>query len=281
MRKHLIFLFFLFLVIPLNVFSLVDKDENSFVVDQANILTDETIKYIDGNSNYLKESLSIEYYVVTVENLNNLSVEEYADKIYDKFDISEKGLLILVSTDDRKMRVEVGDELSDIVYPQIIDEYIKQFFMTSFKNGEWNEGIKNGYSAFYKLLCNYYDVDSSEIEVYKDGFISKYKNYIIFLIIWIITVIGYIFSEYFFRLFLNKNSSNVNMDTLIFGVCLFVSMLLLNLTYLIMPKALIIVLTFELIAIFSNILNNSNDKGEKKRKRKVVRGKKKKRKITK
>lgn len=281
MRKHLIFLFFLFLVIPLNVFSLVDKDENSFVVDQANILTDETIKYIDGNSNYLKESLSIEYYVVTVENLNNLSVEEYADKIYDKFDISEKGLLILVSTDDRKMRVEVGDELSDIVYPQIIDEYIKQFFMTSFKNGECNEGIKNGYSAFYKLLCNYYDVDSSEIEVYKDGFISKYKNYIIFLIIWIITVIGYIFSEYFFRLFLNKNSSNVNMDTLIFGVCLFVSMLLLNLTYLIMPKALIIVLTFELIAIFSNILNNSNDKGEKKRKRKVVRGKKKKRKITK
>ena len=177
------------------------------------------------------------------------------------------------------MRVRVGEELSDIIYPQIIDEYIEQFFMTSFKNGEWDEGVKNGYSAFYKLLCNYYDVDSSEIEVYKDGFISKYKNYILFLIIWVITIIGYIFSEYFFRLFLKKNSSNVNMDTLIFGVCLFVSMLLINLTYLIMTKAIIIVLAFELVAIFSNILNNSNDKGKKKRKRRVV--KKKKRKITK
>lgn len=279
MRKHLVFLFLLLLLFPLNVFSLVDKNENSFVVDQANILTDETIEYIDGNSHYLNESLAIDYYVVIVENLNNFTVEEYADKIFDKFNISEKGLLILISTDDRKMRVRVGDELSDIVYPQIIDEYIEQFFMTSFKNGEWDEGVKNGYSAFYKLLCNYYDVDSSEIEVYKDGFISKYKNYILFLIIWVITIIGYIFSEYFFRLFLKKNSSNVNMDTLIFGVCLFVSMLLLNLTYLIMPKAIIIVLAFELVAIFSNILNNSNDKGKKKRKRRVV--KKKKRKITK
>ena len=279
MRKHLVFLFLLLLFVPLNVFSLVDKDENSFVVDQANILTDETIEYINGNSNYLNENLSIEYYIITVENLNNFTIEEYADKIYDKFDISEKGLLILVSTDDRRMRVKVGEELSDIVYPQIIDEYIEQFFMTSFKNGEWDEGMKNGYSSFYKLLCNYYDVDSSEIEVYKDGFISKYKNYILFLIIWFITIIGYIFSEYFFRLFLKKNSSNVNMDTLIFGVCLFVSMLLLNLTYLIMPRAIIIVLAFELVAIFSNILNNSNDKGKKKRKRRVV--KKKKRKITK
>ena len=281
MRKHLVFLFLLLLFVPLNVFSLVDKDDNSFVVDQADILTDETIEYIDGNSHYLNESLAIDYYVVVVENLNNFTVEEYADKIYDKFDISEKGLLILVSTDDRRMRVKVGEELSDIVYPQIIDEYIEQFFMTSFKNGEWDEGMKNGYSSFYKLLCNYYDVDSSEIEVYKDGFISKNKNYIIFLIIWFITIIGYIFSEYFFRLFLKKNSSNVNMDTLIFGVCLFVSMLLLNLTYLIMPRAIIIVLAFELIAIFSNMLNNSNDKVKKKRKRKVVRSKKKKRKITK
>ena len=281
MRKHLVFLFLLLLFVPLNVFSLVDKDDNSFVVDQADILTDETIEYIDGNSHYLNESLAIDYYVVVVENLNNFTVEEYADKIYDKFDISEKGLLILVSTDDRRMRVKVGEELSDIVYPQIIDEYIEQFFMTSFKNGEWDEVMKNGYSSFYKLLCNYYDVDSSEIEVYKDGFISKNKNYIIFLIIWFITIIGYIFSEYFFRLFLKKNSSNVNMDTLIFGVCLFVSMLLLNLTYLIMPRAIIIVLAFELIAIFSNMLNNSNDKVKKKRKRKVVRSKKKKRKITK
>ena len=99
--------------------------------------------------------------------------------------------------------------------------------MTYLKNGEWDSGIKNGYSAFYKLICNYYDIDTSDISVYEEGFVSKYKNYIIFLIIWFITLIGYIFSEYFFRLFLNEtNKKQSIMDTIIFGVCLFISMLL-------------------------------------------------------
>lgn len=90
-------------------------------------------------------------------------------------------------------------------------------------------------------------------------------------------IIGYIFSEYFYRLFLNKISKNVNMDTAIFGVCLFISMLLLNLTYLIMPKAVIIVLLFELVAIFSNILNHSsNMKKRKINKKRVLKKKKRK-----
>ena len=288
MKKHLIIVFMLFLFIPVNVFSLVSKSESEYITDEANVLTDETKDFIYNNSKYLDDNIQVDYYVVTVDNLNNLSVEEYADKIYKKFDMSQKGILILISKDDRKMRVKVGEELSDIIYSQIIDEYIEQFFMTSFKNGDWDEGIKNGYSAFYKLICNYYDLDSSDVEVYNDSFISKYQNYIIIIIIWIIMLIGYIFSEYFFRLFLNKNSTNVNMDTAIFGVCLLISMLLLNLTYLIMPKAVIIVTLFEFVAIFSNILNNSSTKNKKKRKKKTnkktinkKKSVKKKRKITK
>lgn len=269
MKKHLIILFVLFLFIPVNVFSLVNKSESEYITDQADILTEETENFIYGNSKYLDDNIQVDYYVITVDNLSNLRVEEYADKIYKKFDISQKGILILISKDDRKMRVKVGDELSDIIYSQIIDEYIEQFFMTSFKNGNWDEGIKNGYSAFYKLICNYYDIDSSDVEVYNDSFISKYQNYIIILIIWIIMFIGYIFSEYFFRLFLNKNSASVNIDTAIFGVCLFISMLLLNLTYLIMPKAVIIVILFEFVAIISNILNNSCTKIKKKRTKKT------------
>ena len=259
MRKHFLILFIVLLIIPLNVFSLVEKSVNEYITDQGQLLSDETEEYIYNNSKYLDDIIHLDYYVVTVDNLSNLEIEEYADKLYRKFNLREKGILILISKDDRKMRVKVGEELSDVVYPQIIDEYINNFFMTSFKNGNWDEGIKNGYSAFYKLLCNYYDIDSSDVEVYRDNFITKYQTYIIIIIIWIIMIIGYIFSEYFYRLFLNKISKNVNMDTAIFGVCLFISMLLLNLTYLIMPKAVIIVLLFELVAIFSNILNHSSN----------------------
>lgn len=266
MKKYLILLL-LIIIAPINVFSLVSKSEYEYITDSSEVLTEETTNYIYEYSSYLNEMEDIDYYVVTVKDLDNYSIEDYADKVYKSFNISQKGILILLSTDERRLRIKVGEDLSDIIYPQLIDEYIEQFFMPYFKNGEWDEGIKNGYSSFYKMICNYYDIDTSEINVYDDNIFIKYKNYIIFLIIWFITLIGYIFSEYFFRLFMYKDKTNQNMDTVIFGVCLFISMLLLNLTYLIMPKALIIVLGFELIAIVSNIMNHTkkNDKQKKKK----------------
>lgn len=272
MKKYLILLL-LIIIAPINVFSLVSKSEYEYITDSSEVLTEETTNYIYEYSSYLNEMEDIDYYVVTVKDLDNYSIEDYADKVYKSFNISQKGILILLSTDERRLRIKVGEDLSDIIYPQLIDEYIEQFFMPYFKNGEWDEGIKNGYSSFYKMICNYYDIDTSEINVYDDNIFIKYKNYIIFLIIWFITLIGYIFSEYFFRLFMYKDKTNQNMDTVIFGVCLFISMLLLNLTYLIMPKALIIVLGFELIAIVSNILNHTK-KNDKQKKKKLKRKKK-------
>lgn len=281
MKKYLII--FLLLFIPINVFSLVEKSQYEYVTDSSGVLSDETINFIYDSSNYLDKIDDIDYYVVTVKSLDDYTIEDYADKVYKNFNISEKGILILLSTDDRRLRVKVGEDLADIIYPQLIDEYIDEYFMTYFKNGEWDSGIKNGYSAFYKLICNYYDIDTSDVNVYKDNIIGKYKNYILFLIIWFITLIGYIFSEYFFRLFLNKTEKKQSiMDTILFGICLFISMLLLNLTYLIMPKALIIVLGFEMIAIISNVINHTRNNDfnskKKKKKKKVI---KKKKKITK
>lgn len=272
MKKYLILLL-LIIIAPINVFSLVSKSEYEYITDSSEVLTEETTNYIYEYSSYLNEMEDIDYYVVTVKDLDNYSIEDYADKVYKSFNISQKGILILLSTDERRLRIKVGEDLSDIIYPQLIDEYIEQFFMPYFRNGEWDEGIKNGYSSFYKMICNYYDIDTSEINVYDDNIFIKYKNYIIFLIIWFITLIGYIFSEYFFRLFMYKDKTNQNMDTVIFGVCLFISMLLLNLTYLIMPKALIIVLGFELIAIVSNIMNHTK-KNDKQKKKKLKRKKK-------
>ena len=144
MRKHFLILFIVLLIIPLNVFSLVEKSVNEYITDQGQLLSDETEEYIYNNSKYLDDIIHLDYYVVTVDNLSNLEIEEYADKLYRKFNLREKGILILISKDDRKVRVKVGEELSDVVYPQIIDEYINNFFMTSFKNGNWDEGIKNG-----------------------------------------------------------------------------------------------------------------------------------------
>ena len=271
MKKFIVVLIFIFvLLLPIKINALVDKSEYEFVTDSTDTLSNDTIDYIVEYSNFLYESNKIDYYVVVVNDLEGYSLEEYTDEIYYNYNISDKGLLILLSINDRKMRVKVGEELSDIIPSQIIDEYIDNYFMPEFKNGEWEEGIKNGYSAFYKMICNYYDIDSSSMEVYNDGFFTKYKVPIIFLIIWFNTLIGYVFSEYFIRIFIEKNSRDQFIDTLIFGVVLFISILLFILSYLLIPKSVFFVLGFEIVAIISNFVSHENDKKQNKTKKKRI-----------
>ena len=77
--------------------------------------------------------------------------------------------------------------------------------MPYLKNGNWNDGIKNGYSAFYKEICNYYNVDSSELVVEDARYLtSNYKPYIILAIIFINSLISYVFTSFFMRLYRNK-----------------------------------------------------------------------------
>lgn len=264
MKKIFIFIIFVFMILfPIKINALVEKSEYEFVTDNSNTLSEDTINYIIKYSNFLYESKKIDYYVVVVKELDGMQLEEYSDLVYDEFEISDKGLLILLSINDRKMRVKVGSDLADIIPSQIIDEYINNYFMPEFKNAEWDDGIKNGYSAFYKMICNYYDIDSSNMEVYNDSFITKYKVPIIFLIIWFNTLIGYVFSEYFIRLFLEKNSYDQFTDTLIFGVVLFISILLFILSYILIPKSVLFVLGFEIIAIISNFAGHDNMKKKK------------------
>ena len=267
--KKIIFIFLISLLfIPYSVFATTEKSEYEFVTDNSNILDKDTRDYILDYSNDLHNRLGIDYYVVIIDNLEELDIEKYADTVYEKYGINQKGLLILLSLEDRRLRVKVGEELSDIIYSQLIDEYIDEYFMPYFKDGNFNDGIKNGYSSFYKLICNYYDVSSDEVVVYNDdNIIIKYKNAIIFLIIWFNTLIGYIFSEYFIRFFSNKKKSKL--DFSIFIISLIISILLMILTYLINPKALIIVFIFEIIAVLSNIHNHDMKKVTKRKNKKI------------
>ena len=268
MKKFLVVFVLLFFGLQLNVFSL----EKNYVIDNASILSDDTLEYINYYSYFLDDNYDIDYYVITENNLGDMDSSEYVKKLYKSYNLSKKGILIFVCTDDREIRVEVGEELSSIITSNIIDEYIDLYFIHYLRDNEWDNGIKNGYSSFYKLLCNYYDIDSSSMSVYNDNFVSKYKNYIIMAVIWFITIIGYIFSEYFYKIFIRKDKNNININTILFGICLLISMLLLNLTYLIAKKAVIIVFLFELFAFITNLRNILMKPNKKKNKkvRKIV-----------
>ena len=255
----------LLLLFPLSVFGLVKQSQYKYVTDEANIMSDELIEYICIYSKFLKEKMGINYYVVTVNNIEDYDLDSYSGYVFDNFNIGSKGILIFISKEDRKIRVDVGYELEDVLTPKKLNNTIDVYMMPYFKNDNWEDGIKNGYSAYYKEICDYYNVDSSELVVYDARYLTtNYKLYIILAIIFINSFISYVFTSFFMRLYRSNNKyKGKNKDIVLFIICLLINIILFYIAFMLMPISLLIILIIELIAIKANYDKNFNKKRKK------------------
>ncbi len=146
-----------------NVQAVVDPTPDFYVNDYANVLSENTKEYIMNTNVELESKTKAQIVVVTVKSLEGKSVEEYATEVFRKFGIGDKtknnGVLFLVSTGDRRLRIEVGYGLEGAIPDgkagRIRDNYITPYL----KNDNYDEGIKNGYNAILEEVCKEYNVE--------------------------------------------------------------------------------------------------------------------------
>lgn len=277
MKKLIYFIIIFLMIIPLNTLGLVKQSDDIYVTDSAQILNNETEDYIVTYSEFLKENKNIDYYVVTVKSLEGISLEEYTDYVFDSFNMNDLGLLIVISHDDRSIRIKAGSELSKVIESSTIDNYIDSYFMPYLKNDDWNTGIKNGYSSFYKLLCNIFKIDSSTMTVYNGkSFINNYRYTIFIVILWICIFISGFLAKKIVNIKKGIEKVSTIKDFLI-AISIIINIYLLYFCYLLIPLSVFIVLGFECVIIY-NILDQNNffsskDKKTKKNINKKVKNK--------
>ncbi len=61
-------------------------------------------------------------------------------------------MLLLISLEERELRIEVGNGLEGILPDGKCGRYRDQYMIPYLKNDEWDNGIKNGYDAFFKEI---------------------------------------------------------------------------------------------------------------------------------
>ena len=89
-----------------------------WVVDEADILSSETENLLSGLFESVEKQTSAEMAVVAVKSLEGEDIGSYALSLaHNKLGKKDKdnGLLILISLDDRKYRIEVGYGLEGIL----------------------------------------------------------------------------------------------------------------------------------------------------------------------
>ncbi len=107
----------------------VQKDQ--YVYDQGDFLGSDAENSMNQFLVALEEQTTIEFAVITVPTLGNLSIESYAVKLGNKLGIGkaddDNGILLLISREDERVRLEIGKglqgTLTDSVSGRILDEY--------------------------------------------------------------------------------------------------------------------------------------------------------------
>lgn len=254
---YILILFFL-LLFPSTSWALVKPTSNFYINDYANILSSETENYILQRSLALNEVDGTQIVVVTIQTLNGMSIEEYANKLYNSFGIGDReknnGLLLLLALEEREFRVEVGDGLGDILPDGKTGRFQDEYIIPYLKENDWDNGIKNGYDAFYAEI-----VEKNNLSVNYNKPVNTYSNansisiYLLPIALTLAIIIGTII----------KNSKNIEKSV---GIILIIWTILLSLAKLYATELiflLIIFLVFFVLTIFGvghigiNTYNNS------------------------
>lgn len=179
-----------------NAVSVISPTADFYVNDNAGVLSTTTKQYIINTNVELQRKTGAQIVVVTVKSLNGVSIEEYANQLFNSWGIGDStknnGLLLLCSYKDRQFRVEVGygleGKLPDGKTGRMQDEYIIPYL----REDEFDQGIKNGYSAFLKEVADEYNVTITGSENAVRIGISKQSEMLLMMlpiIIFILTLI--------------------------------------------------------------------------------------------
>lgn len=176
------FIILLFGLLPINVNAVVKPATSFYVNDYANILSSENEEYIIEHSNKLYNYNGAQIVVVTIPSLDGISIEEYATTLFNDWGIGDKdknnGLLLLLSLNERRFRVEVGAGIEGIFPDGKTGRYQDTYLIPYLKENKWDEGIKSLYDVFYNELSGI-----ENLEEYTPEEEDPYAILVFFLII--------------------------------------------------------------------------------------------------
>lgn len=115
-----------------------------YVVDNANMLSADTKDKLLSASNDLYDSTGAQFDIVTVNSLDGVSIEEFSNDLFNEWGIGNKdtnnGVLILVSKEDRKFRIEVGSGLEGTLTDAYCHNELN-VLKDSFVKGNYDDGV--------------------------------------------------------------------------------------------------------------------------------------------
>ncbi len=150
----------------------ISKPDYGFVLDKANIISQDTVDYINETNKKMKEYGS-QVAVLTVNDLGGTDIESFSNKVFRDWGVGDKkknnGVLLLVSLNDRQVRIEVGYGLEGAINDAKAGRIIRNVIKPNFQAEDYDKGIRDAFDSIIYYIGEEYNVKIQDIDVDKLG----------------------------------------------------------------------------------------------------------------
>ena len=151
MKKWLFLLIFFLWCLPYSAYGLEVPKLQGYINDYAGMISPPARAKIEEALRAFERSDSTQIVILTIPSLQGEDIEEFGIKVGDTWKIGQKGkdngAILIVSKQERRIRIEVGrgleGKLTDLMSGRIIDGVIKP----RFKESDFDRGFINGVSS--------------------------------------------------------------------------------------------------------------------------------------
>ena len=143
------------------------------VNDFANVIDPAVEAEIDRRLDLLEQQTSSELAVATVQSLDGVSVEEYANRLLREWGVGQakqdNGVLVLVAPNEREMRIEVGYGLEGVLPDGLAGQVIRDQFTPRFRDNDYSGGIRDGVNRLVDIVEKHQVLTAEEIAALNAG----------------------------------------------------------------------------------------------------------------
>ncbi|MCD8101185.1 MAG: TPM domain-containing protein [Alistipes sp.] len=133
-------------------------DGRRYVSDPAGILPAADVSRLDALAAGIETATGAQTAVVVVPSIGNDTPEDFAVRLFEKWGIGSKkqdtGLLLLLATEDRLVRFEVGYGLEGVLTDALSKRIQTQRMNPYLTRGDWGGGLVAGLTAVEELLTD-------------------------------------------------------------------------------------------------------------------------------
>lgn len=186
MKKCPFLAVFFFLFLPFTAHGLDVPRLEGYVNDYAGMIGPSVKPKIEERLRTFEQSDSTQIVILTIPSLEGETIEEFGIKVAEKWKIGQQGkdngAILIVSKQERKIRIEVGygleGRLTDLTAGRIIDLVIKP----RFKQGDFDGGLIAGVSSLIDATRGEFSAERRPVRQRQRG-VPPFLTFFLFLAI--------------------------------------------------------------------------------------------------